>query len=83
MQVASNAIDKRARQLQQPIIPTTGRSSIASADAADESKHARSVISDSIIAPKPFSNATNTDAEVWLNYFLTFAELKRPNKAVT
>jgi len=40
---------------------------MASADTtADASKHARPVISDSIIAPKPFSNVTDSDPEVWL-----------------
>jgi hypothetical protein len=29
-----------------------------------------------IIAPKAFSNAINSDPEVWLNYFLKFVEFK-------
>jgi len=44
--------------------------------ATDASKHARSVISNSIIAPQTFTNATYIDPEVWLNYFFEICGIK-------
>lgn len=53
--------------------PTTQRDIVFRADSLIPGK---SAISDSVIAPQPFSNSTETDAESWLNYFTRYVEYK-------
>jgi hypothetical protein len=77
------AVNKTDSELSLPVVVNTSISSMAAVDAADVNKVVRPVISDSIIAPKTFSNATDSDPEVWLNYFLKFVDFKKLNESDT
>ena len=65
-----------------PTLPTFEKS-VATNMATELPRSTRSVISDSVIAPKSFSNSTDTDPEVWLNYFLKFVSFKKLNENET